>query len=46
MKILEKALFLSQKWIFKKLGEFYLETLNIKVIDNNSNYNLSEIIYF
>ncbi len=31
---------------FKKLGEFYIETVNIKVIDNNSIYNLSEIIYF
>ncbi len=32
--------------MFKNVGEFYIETLNIKVVDNNSNYNLSEIIYF
>jgi hypothetical protein len=46
MKILEKVLFLNQKWIFLNLGEFNIETVNIKVVDNNSNYNLSEIIYF
>ncbi len=42
MKILEKVLFWCQKWIFNNLGEFYKETVNIKVVDNNSNYNLSE----
>jgi hypothetical protein len=46
MNILEKLLFWCQKWIFKSLGEFYIETVKIKVVDNNSNYNLSEIIYF
>ncbi len=45
MKILEKELFWCQKLIFKNLGDFYIETLQIKVVDNNSNYNLSEIIY-
>ncbi len=45
MKILEKVLFWCQKWIFTYLGEFYKETVNIKVVDNKSNYNLSEIIY-
>ncbi len=37
MKIVEKVLFLSQKWILKNLDEFYIETVNIKVVDNNSN---------
>jgi hypothetical protein len=45
MKILEKMLFWSQKWIFKNLGELYIVTVNIKVADNNLNYNLSETIY-
>jgi hypothetical protein len=45
MKILEKVLFWCQKWIYKNLGEFYVENVNIKVVDNNLNYNLSEIIY-
>jgi hypothetical protein len=33
--------------VFKNLGEFYVETVNIKAVDNNLNYtgNLSEIIY-
>jgi hypothetical protein len=34
------------KVIFLNLGEFSMETVNIKVVDNNSNYNISEIIYF
>ncbi len=46
MKILEKVQFFSQKWICNNLGEFCIETVNIKVVDINSNYNLSEIIYF
>jgi hypothetical protein len=33
------------KLIFRNLGEFFVETVNIKVVDNNLNYNLSEIIY-
>jgi hypothetical protein len=45
MKILEKVIFWCQKLIFKNLGEFYIETVKLKVVDNNSNYNLSEIIY-
>jgi hypothetical protein len=32
--------------MFKNLGDFYIETVNIKVVVNSSNYNLSEIIYF
>jgi hypothetical protein len=40
-----KVLFWCQKWIFNSLGESYIETVTIKVVDNNSNYNLSEIIY-
>ncbi len=35
MKILEKVLFGCQKGIYKILGEFYIETVNIKVVDNN-----------
>jgi hypothetical protein len=42
MKILEKDLFWCQKWIFKNLGGFYIETLNIKVVDNNTNYTVEE----
>jgi hypothetical protein len=34
IKILEKVLFWYQKWIFKNLGQFYFETVNIKVVDN------------
>jgi hypothetical protein len=45
MKILEKVLFWCQKRIFKNLGEFYVETVNVIVVDNNLNHNLSEIIY-
>jgi hypothetical protein len=29
------------KVIFKNVGEFNIETVDIKVVDNNSNYNLS-----
>ncbi len=45
MKVLEKVLFWCQKWVFKNFGEFYVETVNKKAVDNNLNYNLSEIIY-
>jgi hypothetical protein len=42
MKILEKVLwFWCRKWILKNVGEFYVEAVNIKVVDNNLNYNLS-----
>ncbi len=41
-----RSAILCQKRIFKNLVEFYKETVNIKVVDNNSNYNVSEIIYF
>jgi hypothetical protein len=34
MKILEKEQFWCQKWIFKNFGEFYKETVNIKIVDN------------
>ncbi len=34
-----------QKWIRKTFGEFYVETVNIKVVDNYLNYNLSETIF-
>jgi hypothetical protein len=44
MKVLEKMLFWCQKWVFKNLCEFYVETVNIKAVDNNLNYNLSDII--
>ncbi len=41
-----KSTILMPKLLFKNLGEFCIETVNIKVVDNNSNYNLSELIYF
>ncbi len=31
---------------FKNLGEFLIEIVIIKVVDNNYNHNLCEIIYF
>ncbi len=36
-----KSAILMPKVIFKNLGEFNIETVDIKVVDNNSNYNLS-----
>ncbi len=41
MKILEKALFWCQKKIFLNLSKFLRETVNIKVVDNNQDSNLS-----
>jgi hypothetical protein len=38
MEVLEKVLFWWQKLILKNLGEFYVETVNIKVVDNNLNW--------
>jgi hypothetical protein len=35
MKILEKVLFWCQKWIYKRFGGFWIETVNVKVVDNN-----------
>ncbi len=41
MKILEKTLYRFQKRIFKNSCKFQRETVNIKVVDNNQDYNLS-----
>jgi hypothetical protein len=43
---LRKSASLMPKVNFFNLGEYYIGTVNIKVVDNISHYNLSEIIYF
>jgi hypothetical protein len=43
---LKNNVHLINMWKFYVLGVFYRVTVNIKVVDNNSNYNSSEIIYF
>ncbi len=40
MKILGKALFMPKE-NFKNLGNLQRETVNIKGVDNNQDYNLS-----
>jgi hypothetical protein len=39
MKILEKCYFEAKSEFLTNLGEIYIKTVNIKVVDNNSNYN-------
>ncbi len=41
MKILEKALFSCEQRIFKIVGKFLRETVNIKVVHNNQDYNIT-----